>query len=69
MKNKNSFDIVKIKGLIGIILLIITYILAKNFNLDHLTYNEKYWVELLGLLFWGFCIWLSMDYVKRWFGQ
>ncbi len=69
MKNKNSFDIVKIKGLLGISLFIILYILAKTYNLDHLTYNVKYWVELLGFLFSGFCIWLASDYVKRWFGQ
>ena len=69
MKNKNSFDIVKIKGLIGIFLLLVLLIAGKSARFFDLSSDERYWGGLIWMLFCGFCIWLAMDYVKRWFGQ
>lgn len=66
---KNKIDIVKIKGIIGIVLIISMTVFVRLTNDYNLTSDERYWEGMFILFYFGFAAWLIQDYVKRWFGQ
>ena len=69
MDKKNSYDIVKIKGIAGIILFILLIIFVKSATYYNLSFGNEleYLVATIFILFIGFSVWLSQDYFIRCF--
>jgi hypothetical protein len=64
---KNKIDIVKIKGILGLLLFLI--ILGKSAKFYNLSPDIRYWGGMIFFILCSFSAWLMQDWVKRWFGQ
>ena len=68
-KKNKKIDIVKIKGITGIVLFLSLIIIGKIAALSNISDSLRYWGGMLLLFLFGFSVWLIQDYSKRWFGQ
>ncbi|MCJ8325863.1 MAG: hypothetical protein MJK08_02085 [Campylobacterales bacterium] len=68
-KKNKKIDIVKIKGIIGIVLFLSLIIIGKIATLSNLSDSLRYWGGMMILIIGSFSLWLSLDYFKVLFGQ
>jgi len=69
MNNKNKFDTVKIKGIIGLFLFLLLIVLGKSARFYEISSDIRYWGGMIFLFIGAFSLFLMQDWIKRWFGQ
>ena len=68
-KKNKKIDIVKIKGITGIVLFLSLIIIGKIAALSNLSDSLRYWGGMMILIIGSFSLWLCLDYFKVLFGK